>query len=57
MLIMVDDEFPIYECEIKPIIGKGIDTSELKEKLLNYYYRNDNEQADRYKKCADMLEG
>lgn len=54
---MVDDEFPIYECEIKPIIGKGIDTSELKEKLLNYYYRNDNEQADRYKKCADMLEG
>lgn len=55
LCIMAKKEFPIYEYEIKYVVGY-YDTSELKELLLNYYYRNNNEQADRYSKCADLLE-
>lgn len=55
LCIMAKNGFPIYEYEIKHVVDY-YDTSELKELLLNYYYSNNNEQADRYKKCADMLE-
>ncbi len=56
LCIMAKNEFPLYEYEIK-CVQNYYDTSKLKELLLNYYYSNNNEQADRYKKCADMLEG
>lgn len=54
---MVEDKFPLYEYRVKVIIGKVCDTSKLKELLLNYYYVNNDEMSDEYKKCADLLEG
>ena len=55
LCIMARGEFPIYPYEVK-CVANYYDTSELKQLLLDYYYANENEQADHYKECADMLE-
>lgn len=55
LCIMARGEFPIYPYEVK-CVANYYDTSELKQLLLDYYYANENEQADYYKECADMLE-
>lgn len=55
LCIMAENKFPIYKYEIEHV-QDYYDTTKLKELLLDYYYSNDNEQADRYKQCADMLE-
>ena len=55
LCIMARENFPIYPYEVR-CVTDYYDTSELKQLLLDYYYENNNEQADNYKECADMLE-
>lgn len=55
LCIMAREAFPIYPYEVQ-CVTDYYDTSELKQLLLDYYYQNNDEQSDYYKKCADMLE-